>query len=395
MGGGASEVLLRLLRGATALGLAIAVGGGVILVLEAVGPEQVQVLAGRGPGVVTVLGTETQGAFPFTEPFAVDLDLDPALLASAPRTAAAVESPHRRHSDADVLVASAVAPAMVAGADDPGDLRLRRIRAILDDAVGLRAVIDDLEDRDRDGFDDDSRFTLTALDGSSACVSVGAARYVTRSLGSAIDADGVPVSGVSWSPYGPCSAPQQPRSGSDVRAGTTPGTYGAVVGGEVCDVGVLRNRLAGDEMLARVWGAPLGIAPSDVFAFLDTLTPVVLLADTAVTDHELRGERVAARQAVLERGSAVLVDGYGTPVVRCMSGAPLRAAQRLPDGVRVDGDAWPGFSLDAVRRVPAGVRDVSTFVLVDVATGLPVRRVAGIDGMLTRLAGPVVTVGTG
>lgn len=395
MGVGASEVLLRLLRAVSALGLAIAVGGGVILVLEAVGPEQVQVLAGRGPGVVTVLGAETPGAYPFTEPFAVDLDLDPALLASAPRSAAAVESPHRRHSAADLIVSGGLARALVDAATDPADLRVRRIATLVEREVGLVAVVEDLDDRDRDGFDDDGRFTLTALDGSSVCVSVGAARHVTRALGAAVDADGVPASGVSWSPYGPCTAPQQPWTGSDVRAGTTPGTYGAVVGGEVCDVGAMRGRLADDEALRVIWGAPLGVAGDEVLAYLDSLTPVVLLADTAVTDHELRGERVAARQAVLERGSAILVDRYGTPVVRCMSGAPLRAPQRLPNEVRVDGTPWEGFSLDAVRRVPAGVRDVDTFVLIDVATGLPVRRTAGIDGMLARLAGPVVIPDTG
>lgn len=388
MGVGASEVWLRLLRGVTALALAISVGGGVILVLEATGPEPVRVLAGRGPGVVTLLRAGDVGPFPFTAPFAVDLALDPVLLPSLPRSAAAIESPHRRHSTADRLVAGELAPALAA-VEDPSRLRVAQVRSMVDEVIGLRAVIGDLDDRDGDRFDDDGRFTLTALDGSAVCITLGAPRHLARALGVSVDADGMPVSGVGWTPYGPCRAGRQAGIGSDVRVGTTPGTYGARSGGDVCDVSALRRHLSDDPRLAVLWGSPLGLDPDAVHGFVDTLTPVILLADTAVTDHELRGERIAARQSILERGTAVLVDPFGRPTVRCMSGSPLRMPQPLPDDVRVDGPVWSAFSLDSVRRVPAGVRNISTFVLVDVDTGFPVRKGAGIDGLLARLAGPV------
>ena len=81
--------------------------------------------------MVTVLGSETPGAYPFTAPFAVDLGLDPALLASAPRSAAAVESPHRRHSAADLIVAGGLARALADTVTDPADLGVRRIGAIV------------------------------------------------------------------------------------------------------------------------------------------------------------------------------------------------------------------------------------------------------------------------
>ncbi len=391
---GASEVLLRLMRSVVALALAVAGASGIVLILETARPEPVQVLAGRGPGVVTLLPADEVGSHPFTAPFAVDLALDPALLPVPSRSAMEAVSPHRRHSTADLLAAHSVAPALAA-IDDPSRLRVAQIRVIVEESVGLRAVVGDLDDRDGDRFDDDGRFTLTALDGSAVCLTVGAPRHLARALGAAIDADGTPVSGVSWSPFGPCSAGRTPGAGSDVRVGTTPGTYGAKVGGDVCDVSALRRRLADDPGLVRVWAPPLGVEPEVVLDFVDGLTPVILLTDTAATDHELRGDRLAARQAVLERGSAVLVDPFGRPVVRCMSGSPLRMPQPLPDSVRVEGDAWSGFSLDAVRRVPAGVRNVSTFVLIDVDTGAALLKGAGIGGLLTRLAGPVVTPQTG
>jgi len=386
---------MRFLRGIAALGLAVAAGGAVILVLEASGPEPVSVMAGRGPGSVVLLGSDAVGDAPFTTPFAVDLDLDPALLAAAPRSTALVESPHHRHSTADLVVATELAFALGGGDIDGGRLSVVRIERIVGNAAGLRVVLSDLDDRNGDRLDDDGRFTVTALDGSAVCVTLGAPRVLTRSLGSPIDVDGVPSSGVSWSPFGPCFDAVNPNRGADIRVATTPGTYGGTVTGDVCDVSVLAAALAADAGLTTAWGAPLGVTAADVPEFIETLTPVVLLADTAVTDHELRGDRVAARQAILQRGTAVLVDRLGVPTVRCMSGSPLRAPQSLPGDVELRGDPWSGFSLDVIRRVPAGDRVVNSFVLIDVRTGRSVVKRAGIEGILARLAGPIATPASG
>jgi len=392
---GAIDGVMRLLRGVAALGLAVAAGGAVILVLEASGPEPVSVMAGRGPGSVVLLGSDAVGYAPFTAPFAVDLGLDPALLAAAPRSTALVESPHHRHSTADLVVATELAFVLSGGDDDGGRLSIVRIDRIVGRVAGLRVLLSDLDDRNGDRLDDDGRFTVTALDGSAVCVTLGAPRVLTRSLGSAVDVDGVPASGVSWSPFGPCFDSVDPSRGADVRVATTPGTYGGTVTGDVCDVSALAAAFTADERLAAVWGAPLAVASADVRGFIDTLTPVVLLADTAVTDYELRGDRVASRQAILQRGTAVLVDPVGMPTVRCMSGAPLRAPQSLPEDVELRGEPWPGFSLDVIRRVPAGDRVVTSFVLIDVRTGNPVVRPAGIEGILARLAGPIATPASG
>lgn len=392
---GLGDALGRLLRSVAALGLAIAAGGAVLLVLEARIPATVSVMTGRTPGSVLLLGVGEVGEYPFTSPIAVDLSLDPLLLAVPPRTGEAAASPHHRASQAERLVAHDLAPALARVLDLDATPTVPALRRVVDGAIGAWAVVEHLEDRDGDLRDDDGRFSVMALDGSAVCVSVGSPRRVARAVGAPSDADGVPVTGVSWTPFGPCDDSTPPGIGADVRVGTTPGTYGAVTGGDVCDVSALRLALAADPELATVWGGPLGLAPEEAAAFLDSLTPVVLLGDTAVTDHARRGAGVAARQAILERGTAVLVDLHGTPRVRCMSGAPLRAPQELPDDVQVRGNPWPGFSLDAIRRIPAGERVVSSFVLIDVHTGQSLRRTAGIDGVLTRLAGPLVRPASG
>lgn len=392
---GSIDGVMRFLRGVAALGLALAAGGAVILVLEATGPEPVSVIAGRGPGSVVLLAADAVGPGPFSAPFAVELGLEPALLPTAPRSAALLESPHRRHSAADVIVATELAFALAGG--EAGSDRLSKvgIERIVGRVAGLRVLLSDVDDRNGDRLDDDGRFTVTALDGSAVCVTLGPPRTLARSLGRAVDVDGVPASGVSWSPLGPCSDPVTPNSGADVRVTTSPGTYGGSVAGDVCDVSALAATLAADEHLAAVWGAPLGVAGDEIPDLIDTLTPVVLLGDTATTTYELRGDRVAARQAILQRGTAVLVDRLGMPAVRCMSGSPLRTPQSLPEDVAVLGAPWPGFSLDVVRRVPAGDRAVRAFVLIDVRTGNSVVKPAGIDGILARLAGPIATPASG
>jgi hypothetical protein len=78
-----------------------------------------------------------------------------------------------------------------------------------------------------------------------------------------------------------------------------------------------------------------------------------------------------------------------------MSGSPLRTASSLPSGVVVEGSAWRGFSLKEVQTVPAAIRPTTTFVLVDVETGLPLTRAAGVNGALSSLAGPLVGPGEG
>ncbi|MFD0452288.1 DUF6777 domain-containing protein [Rhodococcus aetherivorans] len=104
-------------------------------------------------------------------------------------------------------------------------------------------------------------------------------------------------------------------------SGDRTGLYGGSLERELCD----RERLAGtleqDPAKQEAWLDVFDVA--DARGYLRTLTPVLLRADTRVTDHEYRGGRAVPVQSVLEAGTVVLVDDRGVPRVRCAPGSPL------------------------------------------------------------------------
>jgi hypothetical protein len=270
------------------------------------------------------------------------------------------------------------------------------IADVAESTLGIDAIVGELLDVDRDGLDDDGRFTVTALDGSSVCVSLGDRRVIATAQLLAIDpVDGIPASGLSWSPYGPCGSSTRSRTGSDVRIGTTPGTYGGVRSGAVCDVPALIRALTTSDVVGAAWSAVHSIDSGEIEQFVGSLTPVVLLRDTVVTDHGFDNGWIHPEQAVLERGTAVLVDRTGAPRVRCVSGSPLRRPQPLTESVVVMGEPWHGFAVGDVADVPTAQVATSRFVLVDIRSGQPLLREAGSAGALSVLAGPIVSASSG
>ena len=379
-----------------AMTLVGALVGGVVLVLHAQEAErapEVEFAIGPGPGVVSLRAITEVGDRPFTEPVAVDLEIDPVRLALPPLNAAAAESVSRRGSAADLLVAGAFGRRLVAERDAGSPMGTREIREVADQEIGLDGAISHLVDANGDGVDDDGRFTVTALDGSAVCVTLGDRRSLATSLSQTIDPiDGLPSNGLSWTPYGPCGSQTSAPLGSEVRVGTTPGTYGAVRSGEVCDVDRLVAALTRSETVAASWAAVHGIEPDFIPRFVDSLTPVILLRDTLVTDHGFDKGRIHAGQVVLQRGTAVLVDRTGQLRVRCMSGSPLRRPAAMSETVVVRGDRWRGFSVDSVADVPPAEVATTRFVLVDIRTGEPLVRESGDEGARSGLAGPVAAL---
>ena len=390
-----SSAYERFLGVITAMTLLGAVAGGLVLVLRAREAPSIArsefMVTGLSPGVVRTLSIDDPGPRPFTEPVAVDLRIDPVKLALPPRNAEAAESPHRRGSDADLLVAGRFGHELVRLRDAGADLGVDQIAELAGSIVGLDGVVTDLFDIDRDDFDDDGRFTLTATDGSAVCVSLGIRRTLATSQSLIVDPiDGRPSSGLTWTSFGPCGSAVVPGIVSDIRVGTTPGTYGGVRSGDVCDITGLGRALSSSEVVADSWAAVFSIERQSIDEFLSALTPVILLRDTLVTDHQFDNGRILPRQAVLQRGNAVLVDRTGAPRVRCLSGSPLRRPQPVPDGVEVRGEVWAGFAIDSVADVPPAPRATSRFVLIDIRTGEPLLRESGSEGSPSVLAGPVV-----
>lgn len=188
-------------------------------------------------------------------------------------------------------------------------------------------------------------------------------------------------------PPAPAGDPGDPR----LVGGDTPRLYGtsptgstALYGGSneqsVCDPEQLVAFLAENPAEATAWASVFGRSIDEIAGFVRSLTPVVLLRDTAVTNHGFAGGAAVARPAVLQAGTAVLVDEFGVPAVRCACGNPLLPAQvtDLPSAAFV-GERWAGFDPAAILSVRAAAAPQTTFTLVDVVTGQPLALRAGTE----------------
>ncbi|MGA5406476.1 DUF6777 domain-containing protein [Streptomyces lavendulocolor] len=107
--------------------------------------------------------------------------------------------------------------------------------------------------------------------------------------------------------------------------GSTPGLYGGTPSVADCDVERQADLLTVDDAKAEAFARAAGIGPAGIGSWLRDLTPVLLRADTRVTGHGYRDGSPVPYQTVLQAGTAVLVDQYGAPRVRCACGGPLRS----------------------------------------------------------------------
>ena len=172
--------------------------------------------------------------------------------------------------------------------------------------------------------------------------------------------------------------------------GSTPGLYGGTQDQQTCDQQQMIDYLTAPEAEAKAvaWAEAQEIDTDEIRTFVAELTPVQLRVDTAVTNHGFEDERANAYPAILQAGTAVMVDEYGVPRAKCSCGNPLDEPGDLPDDPTYAGKAWDGFDADSVAVVEA--EDVvSTFVLID-PLGKEIRRQVGDDGSTSGGAdGPV------
>ena len=104
--------------------------------------------------------------------------------------------------------------------------------------------------------------------------------------------------------------------------------FGGSGSNRVCDRDKLIRFLRANPERMREWARVLGVPPRSkaVARYIAKLHPVTLTRDTQITNHAFKGGRAVPFQAILKAGTAVLVDRYGTPVVRCYCGNPLKPA---------------------------------------------------------------------
>ncbi|MEV0115271.1 DUF6777 domain-containing protein [Streptomyces sp. NPDC050844] len=171
-------------------------------------------------------------------------------------------------------------------------------------------------------------------------------------------------------PPSPTALPSSSASANVTRGvdGSAPGLYGGTRKVSSCDVEKQVSVLQKDAAKNKAFASVLDIEPSAVPAYLRSLTPVQLRVDTRVTNHGYRDGAPTAYQAVLQAGTAVLVDDRGVPRVRCACGNPLTppVAQKSP---KQTGDTWPGYRSSNVVVVAPAVQVVNVFIIFDPQSG--------------------------
>ncbi|MFF2510117.1 DUF6777 domain-containing protein [Streptomyces sp. NPDC058086] len=162
-------------------------------------------------------------------------------------------------------------------------------------------------------------------------------------------------------------AANMPESANVTRgvSGSAPGLYGGTRNTASCDVEKQIEALQAEPAKNKAFASVEGVQPTAVPAYLRSLTPVQLRMDTRVTNHGYRGGAATGYQAVLQTGTAVLVDGHGVPRVRCACGNPLTPAVAQQAVPRRTGDTWASYrSQDVVVVVPAKTT-IDVFVIYD------------------------------
>ena len=75
------------------------------------------------------------------------------------------------------------------------------------------------------------------------------------------------------------------------------------------------------------WSQGTSDSVDRIGAYIRELTPAFLRVDTRVTNHGFDGTNPIPLQSILQAGTAVPLDTYGVPRVRCYCGNPLTAPQ--------------------------------------------------------------------
>ncbi|MFK0138568.1 DUF6777 domain-containing protein [Streptomyces murinus] len=220
----------------------------------------------------------------------------------------------------------------------------------------------------------------------TASMATGPARTGTpRPAGTGRTAD------VSAPPAGLAVAP---LAAARALSGGTPGLYSGSVRVSGCDVERQIGGLTADSARGDAFAHVAGVSPADLPGYLRALTPVLLRADTRVTNHGYQGGQTAGYQAVLQAGTAVLVDNRGVPRVRCACGNPLRPPEEARGGVGARGTAWSGYRPNQVIVVTPAPQTIGSLTLLDAGTNTWIERRIGPDVRNDHLVAPPAVADT-
>ncbi|MFB7506358.1 DUF6777 domain-containing protein [Streptomyces broussonetiae] len=185
--------------------------------------------------------------------------------------------------------------------------------------------------------------------------------------------------GVPPDPTLPATLAVVPRHEMRALPGGTPGLYSGTAHVAGCDVERQIEYLTANPARADAFAGAAGISATGVPGFLRGMTPVVLRTDTRVTNHAYHHGQATGYQAVLQAGTAVLVDNRGMPRVRCACGNPLGAPVAVRGGLGARGSAWSGYRPSQVVVVTPAPRVVASITIVDVDRHTWIERRIGHD----------------
>ena len=191
-----------------------------------------------------------------------------------------------------------------------------------------------------------------------------------------------------WPCSPPCSAPEANPEAELAVAGSQPGLYGGTQDNTACDAAALVTFLDENPDKAAAWAGALGISPRTASATTSPGSPPCCLrTDTRVTNHGFANGVATPRQSVLQAGTAVLVDNFGVPRVRCSCGNPLTEPAPLPSQlsaatdsgqVTLVGQTWQQWNPATVVIVNATV-EVNQFIVFDIENETEFTQPVGSD----------------
>ncbi|MFG2726038.1 DUF6777 domain-containing protein [Streptomyces canus] len=173
--------------------------------------------------------------------------------------------------------------------------------------------------------------------------------------------------------------PQRASTTPRTVSGGMPGLYGGTERVAGCDVARQIDDLTADQSRERAFAQVVGVSPAAVPDFLRGLAPVVLRADTLVTDHGYRAGRASGFRSVLQAGTAVLVDDRGVPRVRCACGNPLTPPPAMRGGAVVGGHPWPGYQPARVVVVAPSEQVITDITIIDIVHHTWIERLVDHD----------------
>ena len=229
------------------------------------------------------------------------------------------------------------------------------------------------------------RFSRNAIIGVLATVvlmlsgSVAALILTPTSAPAAVTLESVGTPGAN--PFMPPVGTDQPglrlMSGSGgTFSGATPGLYGGTLRKASCNPQQLVSFLHTHAGKAAAWASVLGIRPAGIPGYVAGLTSAVMRSDTAVTNHGYIDGHFTSFPAVLQAGTAVLIDRYGQPVTKCFCGNPLTRPMAYTRATYT-GRQWSSFSPTSVTYIQKTTTPASSFTLVNPVTGTAFRRAPG------------------